>query len=166
MVHKTTPTTGTTTVDIAITAIHFFFTYPLSSTNICSHPTQGIKGLKCCFCSHDSLQFTLHVVHLPIYPSYLLQNFTIVPSPQLSHDPRDSSGISMNPFLYGMPSLFFSILHRLRISTVITRYNQFPNIHSPLPVHAGLTFSTSLVFCHQFFIHIFPFFFLFLLQTS
>ena len=43
----------------------------------------------------------LQTVHLPIYPSYFLQNFIIVPLPHVRHGPIDSSGISIKPFSNG-----------------------------------------------------------------
>jgi hypothetical protein len=113
IVHKATPITGMITVDTAMTAIHFFFMYPRSSTNIQSHPTRNIKKLKDNFCRQDSLQLALHVVHLPMYPPYFLQNFIMVPSPQFSQGPKDSSGININPFLYVIRSLFSVILRKL-----------------------------------------------------
>ena len=116
IVHKATPIIGIITVDAAMTAIHFFFMYPRSSTNIQLHPTQSIKKLKDDFCRQDSLQLALHVVHLPMYPPYFLQNFIMVPSPQFSQGPKDSSGINMNPFLYVMSPLFSVILRKLPTS--------------------------------------------------
>ncbi len=146
--------------------LHFLFTHTRLSMNIPSYSTYGIRGLRNHFCHQDSLQFALQEVHLPIYPSYFLQNLIIVPSPQFSHGPNDSSGINMNPFLYETPLSFFSILHILRKFAVSAGYSQFPKIHSPLFMRVGLTFSASLVFFHQFLIHIFPFISLFLLHIS
>ena len=117
IVHKATPIIGMIMVDATMTAIHFFFMYPLSSMNIQSHPTWSIKTLKGDFHHQDSRQLKLHVVHLPMYPLYFLQNFIIVPSPQFSQGPNDSSGINMNPFLYIVCSLFLVIPHKLQMSS-------------------------------------------------
>ncbi len=115
--HKITPIKGMPNVEATITAIHFFLTYPRSSNSNEPPPSKEKQVIHSQFNQRqDSLQFELQYVHLPRYPLYFLQNLIIVPFPQFSQGPRDSSGMSMNPFSYFVCCEFLIISHHPQTS--------------------------------------------------